>query len=313
MPTEINEVRPSSLNHLVGNKRVVSQVRTALDASFQDSVRFPHTAIWGSAGLGKSTIASLIAQEQAVPFHEVLGQNLQKPADLADLLLKATDKSVVFVDECHELPKKMIQTSLYTCLDQRVLKIQGGKSIHSLPLNDFTLILATTDEYSILPPLASRMRLTLTLDFYTEEDIEQIIATRARALTWNIDEKILPLIAKRSRSTARRALNILQSSHRTCRAEGENVITVQHLEKACKEDGIDSEGLEKRDRDYLRFLIEKPLKVNVLSSLLSTPVKTLSTHIEPPLIRLGWLTKDDTGRRCLTEKSRTHLKETNDG
>lgn len=311
MHTEVNSVRPSSLNHLVGNQAVIRQVRVALDASQQDGVRFPHAALLGSPGLGKSTLASVIAQEMASPFHEVLGQNLQKPADLAALLLQARDKSVVHVDEVHELPRP-IQTLLYICLDQRVLKVPGGGAVESIPLADFTLLLSTTDEFALLPPLVSRMKLCLVLEYFSESEIQRLVSTTARELGWSLDEAILPLIAQRSRSTARRSLNILQSSHRVCRSEGEDFITLEHCLTACEIDGICSAGLEKRDRTYLRLLLEKPMKVNVLSSSLGTPVKTLTTHIEPPLIRLGWITKDEQGRRVITEKARKHLQEVGD-
>jgi Holliday junction DNA helicase RuvB len=265
----------------------------------------------GGAGQGKSTLASVIAQEMASPFHEVLGQNIQKPSDLAALLLQTSDRSVVHIDEAHEL-RKEIQTLLYICLDQRVLKVPGGGAVESIPLADFTLLLSTTDEYSLLPPLVSRMKLSLHLEYYTATDLQRIVSTRARELGWRLDEAILPLIAQRSRSTARRSLNILQSSRRVCRSEGEDFITMEHLLKAMEIDGIDSAGLEKRDRTYLRLLLEKPMKVNVLSSTLGTPVKTLTTHIEPPLIRLGWITKDEQGRRVITEKTRRHLQEVGD-
>jgi Holliday junction DNA helicase RuvB len=309
--TEVNSVRPSSLNHLVGNQAVIRQVRVALDASQQDAVRHPHALLLGGAGQGKSTLASVIAQEMASPFHEVLGQNIQKPSDLAALLLQTSDRSVVHIDEAHEL-RKEIQTLLYICLDQRVLKVPGGGAVESIPLADFTLLLSTTDEYSLLPPLVSRMKLSLHLEYYTATDLQRIVSTRARELGWRLDEAILPLIAQRSRSTARRSLNILQSSRRVCRSEGEDFITMEHLLKAMEIDGIDSAGLEKRDRTYLRLLLEKPMKVNVLSSTLGTPVKTLTTHIEPPLIRLGWITKDEQGRRVITEKTRRHLQEVGD-
>ncbi len=311
MHTEVNSVRPSSLNHLVGNQAVIRQVRVALDASQQDAVRHPHALLLGGAGQGKSTLASVIAQEMASPFHEVLGQNIQKPSDLAALLLQTSDRSVVHIDEAHEL-RKEIQTLLYICLDQRVLKVPGGGAVESIPLADFTLLLSTTDEYSLLPPLVSRMKLSLHLEYYTATDLQRIVSTRARELGWRLDEAILPLIAQRSRSTARRSLNILQSSRRVCRSEGEDFITMEHLLKAMEIDGIDSAGLEKRDRTYLRLLLEKPMKVNVLSSTLGTPVKTLTTHIEPPLIRLGWITKDEQGRRVITEKTRRHLQEVGD-
>ena len=311
MPTEVNSVRPSSLNHLVGNQAVIRQVRVALDASQQDAVRHPHALLLGGAGQGKSTLASVIAQEMASPFHEVLGQNIQKPSDLAALLFQTSDRSVVHIDEAHEL-RKEIQTLLYICLDQRVLKVPGGGAVESIPLADFTLLLSTTDEFSLLPPLVSRMKLSLHLEYYTETDLQRIVSTRARELGWRLDEAILPLIAQRSRSTARRSLNILQSSRRVCRSEGEDFITMEHLLKAMEIDGIDSAGLEKRDRTYLRLLLEKPMKVNVLSSNLGTPVKTLTTHIEPSLIRLGWLTKDEQGKRVISEKSRRHLQEFGD-
>jgi Holliday junction DNA helicase RuvB len=262
----------------------------------------------GGPGLGKSTLASVIAQEMASPFIEVLGQNLQKPADLTALLIPATDRAVVHIDEAHELPRN-IQTLLFICLDQRILRVPGGGMVESIPLQDFTLIISTTDEYSLLPPLLSRMKLLLHLDFYSEPDLQRITATRARALGWELDADILPLIAARSRSIARRSLNLLESSRRICRAEAATVITMEHFEAACRIDGIDAGGLERRDRKYLRLLLEKPTKVNVLASSLGIPAKTLQTHIEPPLIRLGWLSKDEQGRRCITDKARKHLSE----
>jgi Holliday junction DNA helicase RuvB len=311
MNTEVNQVRPTSLSHLVGNAAVVNQVRVAIDSAQQDSTRMIHAAMLGGPGLGKSLLASVIAEELASPFHEVLGQNLQRPADLAALLLKATERSVIHIDESHELPKP-IQTALYMALDQRVLKIPGGGGVQSLPLEDFTLLLSTTDEYALLPPLVSRMKLLLHFDFYTPQDLQRIVATRAKALGWEVDPLVPASIAARSRSIARKALNILESSRRTCRAEGETLITHEHLEKACRTDGIDAGGLERRDRQYLRLLLDHPMKVNVLASSLGIPMKTLTTHIEPPLIRLGWLAKDEQGKRCITDKARTHLKEVSD-
>ena len=312
MRQEINESTPSSLNHLIGNERVKNQVRVALDAGFQDGTRFPHAVLCGDAGLGKSTLAYVISQEMASPFQEVLGQNLQKPADLVAVLLKATDKSIVHIDECHELPRQ-IQTQLYICLDQRRLMLPSSGSVSSIPLEDFTLLLSTTDEHRILPPLLSRMRLKFHLEFFTDIELERVVATRCRQLEWKVDDAILPLIATRARGTPRKALAILQSGRRMCRSEAETVITEEHLRRACEIDGgIDSVGMDRRDRQFLRLLIEKPKRVNVLASSLGCPAKTLETHLEPSLIRLGWLTKDEQGRRCITGKAISHLKEVGD-
>jgi len=128
MHLDLNAIRRTSLNHLIGNEAVTRQVRVALDASFADGCRFSHTLLCGPPGIGKTTLSAVIAQEMATPFIEVLGQNIQKPADLNALLLRATDKAVVFIDEAHELPKA-VQTALYICLDQRVLRVAGGRRI----------------------------------------------------------------------------------------------------------------------------------------------------------------------------------------
>jgi Holliday junction DNA helicase RuvB len=308
---DINQVVPTSLAHLVGNSSIIEQVRIAIDAAFQDKTRFPHTALFSPAGLGKSTVARCIASEMCVPFVECLGQNIRTVSDLMSLLLKAPDKAIVFIDECHELPKP-IQTQLYMALDQRALKIPVGTSIETIPINDATLILGSTDEWAILSPLISRMKLQLHLGWYTEIELERILAIRTNALKWEVDEWTLQSIAMRSRSTARRALSILESARRMCRADGETRITIHHLERACKADGLCHGGLERRDRFYLRLLMESPQRVNVLASAMGIAVKTLTTHIEPPLIRLGWLSKDDQGRRTLTAKARHHLKECGD-
>ncbi len=308
---DINQVVPTSLAHLVGNSSVIEQVRIALDATFQDNTRFPHTALFSPAGLGKSTVARCIASEMCVPFFECLGQNIRTVSDLMSLLLKAPDKAIVFIDECHELPKP-IQTQLYMALDQRALKIPVGTSVETIPINNATLVLGSTDEYAMLGPLISRMKLQLHLGWYSEDELERMLAIRANALGWEVDEWTLPRIARRSRSTARRALAILESARRMCRAEGETRITIDHLERACKVDGLCHGGLERRDRNYLRLLMESPQRVNVLASAMGIAVRTLTTHIEPPLIRLGWLSKDDQGKRTLTAKARSHLKECGD-
>ena len=139
-------------------------VKVALDVSFQDSQRFPHASLVGSPGLGKSVLANVIASELCVPFKEVLGQTLRTPADLNALLLGATEKSIVFVDESDTLPIP-IQTALYLALDKKMLFLSSGGSVQSLPLADFTLLLATTEEYGMLQPLRDRCRLTLRFQF----------------------------------------------------------------------------------------------------------------------------------------------------
>lgn len=307
---DISAVKPSSLGHFVGNEGVKKQVQVLLDACHQDAIRFPHAALLGGPGLGKTTLAGIIAQEMGVNFHEALGQSLKKPSDLTTLLLQAGPRDVVHLDEVHEAPKE-VMTALYRCIDDRKLFVPGNGPIQSIPLNDFTLLVSTTDEWRLLSPLLSRTR-QLHLEFYGDGDLERIVSMRADGLCWKIDPSILPLIASRSRRTARKALAILTSCRRVCRADGESIITVSHLDKASELEGLDRYGLERRDRQFLRLLNKGPTKVNVLASKLGLPVKTLTTHLEPPLLMLGFLEKDEQGRRVLTAKARKHLKEFGD-
>jgi Holliday junction DNA helicase RuvB len=303
---EINDVQPTSLSHLIGNAGVTAQVKVAMDAAFEDNHRFPHALMVGPPGMGKSTLASVVAQEMAVPFHEVLGQNLRTPGDLNSLLLQAQDKAIVHIDEVHEA-STAIQTALYMALDKRQIMVRGGSTITALPINDFTLLLSTTEEHDILQPLRDRMRLTLRFAFYSELDLYQVIATRAKGLNWDIDSVIPSLIASRGRGTPRIALKLLQAARRCCRAAGESLITVAHLRQACELEGIDSLGLGFLEQQYLKLLVDGPRRVNVIASALGVPATTLTSVQEPFLIRQGLIDKDDVSRRYLTSKGREHL------
>ena len=145
---EVNDVKPTSIRHIVGQVGVVKQVSVALDAAFADARKFDSALLVGPPGVGKSALAAVIAQEMATDFHEVLGQSIKTPADLNALLLAAKHKAVVHIDECHEM-KKEYQTALYLAMDQRKFVVQSGcgQAPYSIPIEDFTLLLSTTDEY----------------------------------------------------------------------------------------------------------------------------------------------------------------------
>ena len=305
MKHEVNDIKPSSLSHIVGQRSVVEQVKVALDASFQDCRRMDHCLMVGPPGLGKSALASVVSQEMATDFHEVLGQSIVAPADLNALLLLAKDKSVIHIDEAHEL-KKEYQTSIYMALDQRKLCLSGGKNIQSLPLNDFTLLLSTTDEYCLLQPLRDRMRLVLRFEFYSVEELTTVLIHRVRFLQWDAHEEIFPLIAQRARGTPRLALRLLQSCYRVCRSLGEDTITPEHLTRACQLETVDELGLGPIEQRYLLILADGPKRLNVIASLLGLPGRTISQVTEPFLIRLGLIVKDDQGRRQLTTLGHEH-------
>jgi Holliday junction DNA helicase RuvB len=305
--TEVNDVGPSSVSHIVGQKKgVVDQVTVALDAAFEDDRRFDHSMLVGPPGTGKSMTANVIAQEMAADFQEVLGQSIGNVGDLNALLLQAGDKSVVHIDEAHELDRKL-QTALYLATDKRQVFINGSKAVQSIPIADFTLLLSTTDEYCLLQPLRDRMRLVLRFDFYSEADLTTLLSHRSKALGWAVDEQLLPHIAQRSKGTPRLALRLLQACRRVCRSEGEDALTCDHLHRACELEGIDELGLGPTEQSYLRFLADQPMRLNVLASSLGLPARTVSQVTEPFLVRVGLIAKDDQSRRQLTASGYEHL------
>lgn len=308
--SEINDVQPSSLRHIVGQKGVVDAVAVAIDACQMDARRFEHALMVGPPGLGKTAIAQVLAAELAANYFEVLGQSIKHPSDLNSVLLAATPGSVVFIDEAHEL-KTEFQTALYLALDKRRIILSGGSksggSPQSLPLADFALVLASTDEHCLLQPLRDRMRMLLRFQYYSVEDLTTVLHQRVRALGWGIHEELFPQIAQRARGTPRLALRILQACRRVCRAEGERTITAAHFRRACSLDQLDDLGLGPIEQQYLAALAEGNSRLNVLSSILGLPSRTVCTVIEPFLIRVGLIIKDDAGRRQLSSKGREHL------
>ena len=304
---EVNDVKPTSIRHIVGQTSVVKQVGVALDAAFADARKFDSALLVGPPGVGKSALAAVIAQEMATTFHEVLGQSIKTPADLNALLLAAHHKDVLHIDECHEM-KKEYQTALYLAMDQRKFVVQSGcgQAPYSIPIEDFTLLLSTTDEYCLLQPLRDRMKLTLRFEFYSIEELSTVASHRAKGLGWDVEESVFPQIAQRARGTPRLALRLLQAARRVCRANGESTVTLFHLTAACDLEGIDGLGLGPTERKYLAILAQGPVRLNVIASLLGLPPRTVSQVTEQFLVRAGLVVKDDAGRRQLTAQGREH-------
>ena len=306
MPNEISDVKPTSIRHIVGQVGVVTQVGVALDAAFADGRKFDSALLVGPPGMGKSALAAVIAEEMATEFHEVLGQSITSIGDLNALLLEARDKDVVHIDEAHQLDRKY-QTALYLALDKQSL-FGGRRLVQPIPIADFTLLLSTTDEYCLLQPLRDRMKLTLRFEFYSDQELTLLLRHRCRALTWDIDEGVLPMIAQRSRGTPRLALRLLQACWRVCRAEGERAILPSHFERACALEQIDGLGLGSTERKYLSILAEGPSRLNVISMILGLPTRTVAQVTEQYLVRAGLIDKDKSGMRQLTAKGLDHVR-----
>ena len=305
---DLSDLRPSSISHIIGQEHVKKVVTVALDYAHQESKKFDNAMMLGSAGLGKTALSQIIAQEMATEFIELLGQSINSVADLNAVLLSAKDRSIVFIDECHELSKSL-QTTLYLALDQRKILVHGGnnKAPISIPIADFTLLLATTDEYLLLQPLRDRMKLVLRFEYYSTDELTLILKQRVTGLKWHVEDSVLQAIAVKGKGTPRLALRLLESAHRVSRSLGEQDITQDHLQHACDLEQIDELGLGPTEQKYLQIISSGPTRLNVISSTLGLPSRTVSEVTEPYLIRSGLIAKDDQGRRTITAKGQSHL------
>lgn len=307
---ELGAAAPSVLEKLIGQRTVVEQIRVGLEAAWADAQRFPHALLVGPPGLGKSSFCSIVAREIGSELREALGQSIVSPSDLNNILLTAEDRDVVLIDEAHELTPEF-QTALYRAVEERKLFVSGDgfhEKLRSIPLADFTLLLATTDEFRLLQPLRDRMKMTLRFGFYDIDEIEAILRQRTAALGWEVERSVMRSVAERGRGTPRLALRLLESVRRVCRAQGEVALSRDHLNRACELEQLDRLGLDISEQRYLRVLSEtrEPVRLNVIASRLGLPPATVSRVVESFLIREGLVIKGDGGRQ-LSAKGRAYL------
>jgi Holliday junction DNA helicase RuvB len=305
-PTDLRDVQPSSFSHVIGQRHVTQALQIACEASFAEQKRLDELLLCGPPGLGKSALVSgVLANELAVRCTEVLAQSITNAAELNSVLLSATS-GLLFLDEIHLL-HPVQQHALLQVLDKRRIFLNGGKSVQSIPVSDFTLVGATTDPDGLIQPLTDRFRIILHLDYYSEEELAEIVRQRCRAMGWTFEPGLLAEIAKRGRGTPRIALRLLQSSRRVQIAEGSKVVTVDHLRRGCEIERVSDLGLDNIQQKYLHLLANGPQRVGVLASMLGVSTKVLQKTVEPYLLRSGMVVKTDAGLRSLTEQGQEHL------
>jgi holliday junction DNA helicase RuvB len=303
--SDIDALTPTSLAHIVGQPRVVEPLKVAVEAAHQDHRKLDDVLLLGPPGLGKSTIASVLAKEMASNIHEVLAQSVADQSDLSAVLLRARDGDIVHIDEAHELPKRR-QTALNLAVDRRTIAVWWGATILDVPIANFTLVLSSTDEFRLIQPLRDRMKLALHFSFYSTDELVRLLSHRCRSLRWNVDPDVLAGIAQRAHGTPRLALRLLEACRRVTRSAGESEIRMSDFQTACNLEQIDELGLGPNENRYLDLLRAGGSRLNVLASTLGLPPRSVSEVLEPMLIRAGLILKDDRGRRHLTTAGREH-------
>lgn len=306
-------LRPSVWDDYVGQSHVKANVRVGLDAARKRKTMPEHILFYGPPGVGKTTLAHLVALTLEAPLKTTSGVAIERAGDLASILTNLEPGSVLFIDEIHRLGTK-IEELLYPALESGSLDIVLGKGPSArtveLALPPFTLVGATTRVSHISGPLRSRFGGGVyQLDFYSDEDLRAIIARSAKMLGLSMPQDVVEMIAARSRATPRVA-NALIKRVRDYAEVHEKELSAAVCDAACKMFGIDSLGLTKDDKRYLETLESGfkggPAGVRALASALHEDPDTMENVYEPYLLRLGFIERSPRGR-ILTDKGRAYL------
>lgn len=306
-------LRPKEWKEYVGQEHLKKNLLILLQASKKRKEPVEHVLLHGPAGLGKTTLAHLIAREMNTNIRITSGPAIERVGDLASILTNLTPGDILFIDEAHRL-NKLIEEILYPAMESRTLDIVIGKGPSArtlqLELPPFTLIAATTRIGLLSSPLRSRFGATFRLNFYTEPEIQEIIKRSAKLLNIHAEPEGLSKIAMSSRSTPRIANRLLKRVRDYAEVHGTGVITKDTAEKTLRLLEIDEKGLEPGDRKLLETVIKKfrggPVGIRSLAAASSEEEDTIEEVYEPYLLQLGFLERTSKGRMA-TPAAYRHL------
>jgi Holliday junction DNA helicase RuvB len=317
-------LRPRLLREVIGQKSVVQRLGIVLNACKKLKEPLSHILFDGPPGLGKTTFATVLPNELGTTIQTTSGPALTKPGDLLPFLTNASEGSVLFIDEIHRLPR-VVEEFIYPAMEDFRVDIVLGDGINartiSMPLKRFTLIGATTRSGMLSGPMRDRFKMHEHLDFYTVEELAEIVAINARKLQTKLSSEAALEIAGRSRGTPRIANARLWWSRNFAASEANGEITLEVARAALAMAEVDGEGLDKQDRRYLETLIDVfgggPTGVEALAATMNLPTDTLSDEIEPYLLRGQMIIRSPRGRMA-TPRAYRHLgrelpKDQNDG
>ncbi|HMB94934.1 MAG TPA: Holliday junction branch migration DNA helicase RuvB [Tepidisphaeraceae bacterium] len=306
-------LRPKRFAEYIGQESLIRKLKIAVDAAMQRKEPVEHVLLHGPPGLGKTTLAHVIANEVGAHVHVATGPSLTRGADLSGILNRLQLGDVLFIDEIHRLPV-VVEESLYSAMEDFKIDLTTEAGMHArtitVPVKPFTLIGATTRIGLLTGPMRSRFGIISHIEFYTPQALHEILRQSAKLLGVVSEDSALQELSHRSRGTPRVANRLLRRVRDFATVEGAGKFTLKIAHSALELEGIDDKGLDEQDRQFLRTIIDiyegGPVGVEAIAATMGEEIDTLVDVIEPYLLQTGFVTRTRQGRRA-TKQAYEHL------
>ena len=306
-------LRPRTFEEYVGQEQAVASLRVSVEAARQRSECVDHVLLYGPPGLGKTTLAGIIANEMGTNLVQTAGPAIERGADLMGILTNLAANDVMFIDEVHRLPRT-VEELLYPAMEDYAVNFVIDKGMHArtlkYALRPFTLVAATTRPGMLSAPLRERFGIFHHLDFYSELELTRIVTRSAAILETRIDAGGAGEIARRARGTPRIVNRLLRRVRDYAQVSGDGAVTEAIARDALDREGVDGRGLDRLDRRFLGAIVDVygggPVGIEAVAATINDDAETLAEIVEPYLLKIGFVAREPRGRR-VTREGYAHL------